>query len=422
MAQQTKRRDLPWKGWKGVLHGTTKDNPDYVIHVESGHAGFMGKQETLSENHPSWLARKRGSIQGDAGGDFLMKKQYVETPESAVFRSAKASYRDTLHTGYNMKMSFTGGSIPSGIPANPWPAYQNSSNAGLDAWGAKAISICKPDSRVANAATTLIELYREGLPHLMGAATWEARALSAKAAGNDYLNVEFGYKPLANDIAKFAYGVIYFDKVVRQMQRDLGRVVRRRYSFPPIVSTDTQLVREPATPAYIPSSTICDTVFPNTAGRTYQTTVTTVNRWFSGAFTNYAPPVPEGYGRVDAATKLLGLDLTPEVLWEVMPWSWAVDWFSDAGSVISNFQAFKIDGLVMRYGYVMEHVVSKRTYYHTGPTGSCFGDSVYPTSMVFVTETKARRRANPYGFGLTDAGLTGRQKTILGALGITKSR
>jgi len=350
-----------------------------------------------------------------------VRKQYVATPETAVMRQCEAHYKDTLHTGYRIDAFFNGGSIPAGIGPRPFPDYQDTSDGELDAWGAKAISICKPDSKVANAAATLAELYHEGLPHLLGSAFWKSRTLSAKSAGGEYLNVEFGFKPLANDIAKFAYGVVYFDKVVRQMERDSGKVVRRRFNFPPIETTATTLWVDGTQPSLIPSSTICDTVFPNTNGRTYRTVTTVTRRWFSGAFTYFAPP-SGAFGMLGQAKSILGLDLTPDMLWEITPWSWAVDWFSNAGSVISNYQSFVNDGLLMRYGYVMEHKTIMHTYYHVGPTGTCFGDAAYPATMQFVTETKRRRRANPFGFGLTMSGLSGRQKSILGALGLVRAK
>jgi len=126
------------------------------------------------------------------------------------------------------------------------------------------------------------------------------------------------------------------------------------------------------------------------------------------------------FGELSQARKILGLELTPENIWAITPWSWAVDWFTNAGSVIKNYQAFALDGLVMRYGYIMEHVVTKNTYYHVGPILNCWGDSDAPTPMCFVTETKKRRRATPFGFGLTMAGLTTRQKAITAALGISR--
>jgi len=119
------------------------------------------------------------------------------------------------------------------------------------------------------------------------------------------------------------------------------------------------------------------------------------------------------------ATKLLGLDLNPETLWEMAPWSWAVDWFTNAGDVIHNVNAWSSDGLVLKYGYIMEHTIVRDIYTWVGDT-RFKPDTVYPDVVVLVTETKLRRRATPFGFGLTFSSLTKRQKAIAAALGLTR--
>lgn len=115
----------------------------------------------------------------------------------------------------------------------------------------------------------------------------------------------------------------------------------------------------------------------------------------------------------------LGLEPTPDVLWQVTPWSWAVDWFSNTGDVISNWSSFHIDGLVMRWGYVMEHTLITDTYSLIG--ARTFDGVARPVSDVtFVTETKVRRKANPYGFGVSYGALSAFQSSILVALGMSK--
>jgi len=126
-------------------------------------------------------------------------------------------------------------------------------------------------------------------------------------------------------------------------------------------------------------------------------------------------------GHAETAKKLLGFDITPEVLWELVPWSWAVDWFTNVGDLIKNVSAFSTDGLVMRYGYIMEHSIARDTYIHIGPTGFR-SQSVFCEPYTFVCETKLRRRATPFGFGLNLEALTGRQKSIIAALGLTRLR
>jgi hypothetical protein len=153
-------------------------------------------------------------------------------------------------------------------------------------------------------------------------------------------------------------------------------------------------------------------------------TETTRNRWFSGAFTYYLPSDYSTRGamarQLAMAKKTIGLSLTPDVVWNLAPWSWAADWFFNVGDVLSNVTDWATDGLVMKYGYMMEHTRSVNTYYYSGFTGLKSGHAV-PTPLSLVVETKQRRKANPFGFGLTWGGLSPRQLSILAALGITKT-
>jgi len=150
---------------------------------------------------------------------------------------------------------------------------------------------------------------------------------------------------------------------------------------------------------------------------------TTIERWFSGAFTYY---VPRGFTTKDRmargvqeAKKLLGVSLTPDVVWNLTPWSWATDWVLNTGDVISNLTDYAIDGLVLKYGYIMEHTVNRDTISFSGPTGFT-GSSVRPSIIEVVSETKTRLKATPFGFGLTWDGFSPRQVAIAIALGLTR--
>jgi hypothetical protein len=305
-----------------------------------------------------------------------------------------------------------------------FPPYNKSGDSQLDAWGTKAIANCKPDNPTAHGAVALLELYREGLPHMIGSALWEQKARHALSKGGDeYLNVEFGWKPLVQDITDFCTGVINFDSIASQYERDAGRVVRRRYEFPTDVTEESIKVSNSGV-NMSPGSTTLYKPFPDDApGPTFRHRRTYAKRWFSGAFTYHLPSDYDARSETSKhaylARHVLGLELTPTVLWELAPWSWAVDWFTNAGDVISNFQSFVLDGMVMRYGYLMEHTYVRDTYYLDGSTG-LQAASIRPQPVILMSESKVRRRATPFGFGLTLSGLTLRQKAIAAALGLTK--
>jgi hypothetical protein len=147
--------------------------------------------------------------------------------------------------------------------------------------------------------------------------------------------------------------------------------------------------------------------------------------WFSGAFTYFIPLGDDIISKVirfeQRAQKLGGPLPTPDQVWAVAPWSWAVDWFTNMGDVITNMSDSRFYDLIIRYGYIMETTTVKDTY-TCDPVHLLDGTVVTFPPLTFVTTTKVRRKANPFGFGVTWEGLSSFQLSILAALGITRHR
>jgi hypothetical protein len=125
------------------------------------------------------------------------------------------------------------------------------------------------------------------------------------------------------------------------------------------------------------------------------------------------------------ANHLFGTRITPELVWNLAPWSWAFDWFTNAGDVIHNISLLGVDGLVLQYGYAMRSMNVKHEMVQTvtsGLGGRNLGFGGLTSTRLVFTETKQRIRANPYGFGIDDLSLSGRQLAILAALGLTKGK
>jgi hypothetical protein len=161
---------------------------------------------------------------------------------------------------------------------------------------------------------------------------------------------------------------------------------------------------------------------PTGATLTVMTEVTT-KTWFSGCFTyhlNLGNTLPDKMARHAAeARKLYGVELTPATVWNLAPWSWAVDWEGNVGDVLHNVSRFAQDGLVMRYGYIMQEKTCVATSI-LDPGGRLTGSPDKPLTLTVTAKSKVRRRATPFGFGFDMTALTGRQSAILGALGIAR--
>lgn len=411
-----KRRDLPVKIPGSTLVATgfspaAHDFPDW--------GEYVGTQYTVSTGHP-FKSRKKGDL-ADLGGRFFTEKKYFATKMRSHFLKV-TTHREFQGVMWPTTTVYHGPIVPIHVPNQPqyFPEAVHSSEEELNAYGATAVARCKPTNPIADLSTAIGEIYREGLPHLVGSQTWKNRNQRLKNLGGDYLNVQFGWRPLLNEVSSFANAITHAKTVLEQYERDAGKSVRRQYRFPEHRSVEETVLNDSRSAILLGgSSEFYD--FEN-LGRLVLTREIVQNRWFSGAFTYYLPTGYDSRKMMDkyalAAKKLFGLTPTPDTLWNLAPWSWAVDWFSSTGDVISNLTSWAIDGLVMHYGYIMEHTVVRDTY-SLSDTG-LIDRNVKVQPLTFVTETKIREPANPFGFGLTYDGLSPSQKAILVALGISK--
>ncbi len=295
------------------------------------------------------------------------------------------------------------GSNLTSVVGLPLPSQPSESQSW--ALGATAIARTEPTNPAFDLSVTLGELMREGIPNAPGSSVME-RTRRAKDAGGEYLNVEFGWLPLVRSINDFATVVRDHDDIIRKYQEGANRTIKRRYEWEPESDTFFQ----PTGFGSVPTNGNF-----TGGGRHVQTSK---RMWFEVDYVYYLPVGGSTNDKVrrfgSYARKLLGVRLTPEVLWNLAPWSWAADWVANTGDVIHNISAIGTDGLVIRNGYIMCHTqrltIDSGRYNGSGRT--CFHYK--------VEESKTRRPATPYGFGVSYDGLTNRQKAILLALGLSK--
>ncbi len=237
-----------------------------------------------------------------------------------------------------------------------------------------------------------------------------------KEIGNEYLNVQFGWVPFVNDLRSFAKTVKNHNQVIDDYARNSGHDVRRG-----------------ATVSHTTTTTIQDLGLANAAGpfnvymvskkgRLKLTRIDETRIWFRGAFTYYLPSDDTKLGKLKRyealAHKLFGLRLDPDLLWKLAPWSWAADWIGNVGDNVHNWSAFQNDGLVMRYGYIMEEKSSTFSYSLEDFVTS--DGEHFNLNQVFRHSRRKRVRATPYGFGLNPSTFSAKQWSIIAALGLSK--
>lgn len=374
-------------------------------------------QWTVSDGHP-WPPKKRKSKTArilartlDIGGSFLTQSNTVEHSSPTVNADSDPSGKAYVRYTYDGPMFAHYGNV-SAVAIVP------ASNAQLDAWGATGISRASPTNPLVGMGQWLGEL--RDLPKAP-VAEWKRKAAEglslARNGSNAYLNVQFGWVPFLKDIRDFCKVAKEHDKRAAQFVQNSGKVIHRRMTI--IDSTDT------ATTSYGPvyNEPVLVTSLYQERGSLIKNVTTKHHVWFSGAFTYYVDAGKTPLGKIRRAEQiynhLYGLRISPHLLWQLAPWSWAVDWMSNVGDNIRNLSNFQNDGLVLKYGYIMETISIDTVYSLYGlQLKNC--NPVHPRST-FSSITKSRRRATPFGFGLNPTSFTGRQWSIIAALGISRS-
>jgi hypothetical protein len=438
LATTRKTRKLPYTGIRSCVMTDSFNSPrpgvsystKTKINNSSVFNSFDGTQVTESENHPAWRSRHFGDFVGDLGGEFSSKRQYVESgnPQYVAMTGVSPPEFDKSFT----VNSYSGPFLPLTPALCQFPAYADSSDSDLIAWGTKAIAQASPVNPTSNVSTFLGEFLQEGVPHTIGAALKGLSKINpksvSKALAGEHLNIQFGWLPFVSDLRSMIASIRHAGSILDQLDRDSGKVVRRGWKFKPDLSNDITAVTGEQGPWTLTYSSLWYSSLLDPKSKVYRESQISRSRWFKGAFVYYVPPPsPNGLTtnaiarRLLQAEKVLGIEPTPDAVWNLMPWSWLVDWFSNAGDYLSNLDAMILDNQVLLYGYMMEHTVSKYTYTLVGDYYLRDGSiGPVPPSVAMVSETKRRIKATPYGFGLTYGGLSAMQKSILAALGLNK--
>jgi hypothetical protein len=377
----------------------------------------------VSEGHP--INRKTGQRIG--GGPFHVSHTGDFIMPGHVSSVLGGNANERLYSGPVWGLQLNSTAIKSHHESNARAMNESSMNSD----GATAISLVAPNNPTANLASSLAESYREGVPSLPGIQSWKRKAEILRNAGSEYLNYQFGWAPLTSEIHGVVNAARHHRDIMQNYRHNEGRDVHRRFDFP--VENTTWEEEVSASPASRPlGSTYLAS--GNTGSTARIVCERTRKRWFEGCFTYGGPGGADNFSRAlgfgSEADAVYGLTLTPDVLWNLTPWSWAVDWFTNAGDVIHNVTNFALAGLVMRYGYMMEETIST---YHTS-YNDCYWQTLLKMSPKTIGKTregggtigqrtvhKSRCPANPFGFGVGWEGLSPTQLAITAALGITRA-
>lgn len=114
---------------------------------------------------------------------------------------------------------------------------------------------------------------------------------------------------------------------------------------------------------------------------------------------------------------MAGLSITPAVAWELIPWSWFIDYFLHVGDLLENLDHGVASECAAKYAYLMN--TSEMRSEQQNFAGFKHGAGISGVATI-STVTKTRSVASPFGFGLTGE-LNPGQLAILSALGLSRS-
>lgn len=416
----TKSRDLDQVvAYPPVMYRESGKKPWRVANLASpSQDRFRGRQFTVSSGN----RKNPRTGKYESGGPFFTTRVEPQISQRSANLYAEISSNGEAYK-YNGPITIPAG-LTSGSDYSGTSLPSPDDDTHLDKYGAEAIAIVDPTNSNAATGVALGEILHDRRISLPGISAWKKRTEVAKAAGSEYLAAQFGWLPLVSDMKDTAQSIRDGNRIMENYNAAAGTYVHREFAFDDIVEESEFVGSQLRHASYSGAGGGSFGALHSGLNAVINTHVKKVTkRWFSGAFT-YAnadrSTIQKCLGIGAETDKLFGLTLTPDVVWELTPWSWAIDWFSNAGPVLSNVTSFGLAGLVMRYGYMMEETTIVTTY--SMSRSGLNGDPGPPPSSSVISTTKRRRPANPFGFGVGWEGLSPTQLAITAALGITRLR
>lgn len=365
----------------------------------------------IDTSHPLW---NMGVRSGDIGDDArILKTTIARRPSTGgtIIRPQPSPNPGRYYVG-----SLTAVADSGNVAINPYStSLIDAKKAMLDSKLASMWNQARPAKPSFTALTAIYEL-RE-VPQMLR----QRFTKDLKGAGNYWLALQFGWLPLLRDIMTFVDTHFNAKKILDQLMRDEGRPVRR----------GAGLWVEPPTVKHAwtgESYGAFEQVFVTQAYKSkprYQFTHTYSEKaWLSARFRYWLPPGPRDWRwKAWMLARIYGLNPRPIDVYNAIPWSWLVDWFSNLGDVIENISGGVEDRLAADYAYGMIRATSNCIMDVTGEfNGPGSSTSVHSAQTTYTTSVYHRVRASPFGFSLQDSQLSLMQWSILGALGASKSR
>jgi len=336
------------------------------------------------------------SLLSDDGGELVIRKSWWNRRSVNFFGVNPSGYFFDGDVG----LAWAARSF-DGLPHGDLPPDEDVNE--IVGFGAEAWRKFKPAQPQLSLGVFIAEL--RDTPSLLHASLSNLKHIS-----DYFLAVQFGWKPLLADILRM---INFVDRVSKQLdflKANAGKPVRRSGTV--YYNAESGYLEHPG-----------ELQMWNVSGGGYNnlpynpSAVMSSERWtvsrqikFSGEFIFYMTDLRFPENRRRTLAKLAGGVPSPADLWDALPWTWLIDWFSNVSDVVHNLTDSVADRQVSKYAYIMGE--TSRMYEQTSTEGN-----LHPSlSRNYVT--KVRKKVDPFGL---DAGgeLTPLKIAILAALGIS---
>lgn len=284
----------------------------------------------------------------------------------------------------------------------------------LASYGAEAINRYRPGKPVHNFGVAIGEL--KDAPRLL-----YEKVRSLREVGSNYLKFQFGWKPFLNDLFAFFDQMQNFDKELDNFQKQFGKPVRRKGPLPETTSEFEYDVTAGASTRGAFGSSIQSKVVTDRVRQK-------ATRWFSGSFTIPVPP-DNRWLPLDAVTRqMYGVTLTPDNLYQLVPWTWLIDWIGNVGDNVANFSALACQNMSLNYAWIMGtyevdvHRTCELDFLSYEP-GTAYPVTPWSASCHSRTSNvrKLRVSPSPFSWRFTADELNAYKLSILAALGASRS-
>jgi hypothetical protein len=369
----------------------------------------------------AWIARH-----GDVGGPFYHRNIRISTNFPDLRLSSKGSPTDQSYTLYNgpcypsdfwrMTQAIKAGKVDF-LPT--WWLDHSIKRNSLKEIGLQMMLAAQPSSPAYRCADALAELLADR--SLMGVPLMDFFKRGWQGLAGEYLNLQFAILPTISDAQTIAEVTQKSQVIMAQFLREAGKYTSRRRESP--TTTTSSTVVTSTTPLVMADGRGFPAAVRYGSGRFTTTTKTTRSIWFEGMFLNVMSEHASEFEKtLKKWNAVYGFAPTLKSLWEATPFSWLIDYFTNAQEFIQGTFMVGSDGTVLIRGYVMcrTHTIVEYTW-----TGDMLVDGLRRPHVLTWTVDEViqqREKAHPYGLGWTGKDLTSKQLSILAALGVSMWR